>query len=133
MPDFVINDQSPSSDLDAPQGHAKGLIPRDYSKHPEGCFAFAEAFPDSLLITEDELDDRLQWAIEQKKTWLDMRDLYPNVLGSLDQDDYGYCWAFSSTKAMMYLHALMGTPKVFSGWCVGCQVKDFANEGGWGG
>jgi len=111
-----------------------GLIPRDYSTHPEGCFAWAEPFPDSLLVPEDEIDGRLQEMKGMKASLLDLRELYYGTLKSLDQDGKGLCWAFSSTKATMYLfHKMMNAPMVLSAWWVAGKVKHWADQGGWGG
>lgn len=112
---------------------AHGLKPRDYKSHPEGCFAWADPFPDSLLIPEADLDDALAEAKAQKRTLLDLRETHYDVLKSLDQDGLGLCWAFSSTKAAMYLRALMNEPLlVLSAWWVAGKVKGWRDEGGWG-
>jgi hypothetical protein len=45
----------------------------------------------------------------------------------------GNCWAFSSTKAVMYLRALMNEPGlVLSAWWVAGKVKGWRDQGGWG-
>lgn len=114
--------------------YSTGLKPRDYASHPEGCFAWADPFPDELLIPEDEIDGRLKEQAAQKASLLDWRTFYYSYLQSLDQDGLGLCWAFSSTKAMMYLRALEGEAmKVLSAWWVAGKVKNWRDEGGWGG
>lgn len=111
-----------------------GLQPRDWSEYPQGCFAWAEPFPDELLIPEDEIDDRIRYQEEQKASLLDLRSANYETLQSLDQDGLGLCWAFSTTKAMMYLRALMGEPALLlSAWWVAGKVKGWRDQGGWGG
>lgn len=46
----------------------------------------------------------------------------------------GNCWAYSTTAAVMMLRALSNLPYVrLSGHAVGCQVKNYRDEGGWNG
>jgi hypothetical protein len=116
-----------------PPDKATGLIPRDYSKHPVGCFAFAPAFPDSELVPESEWADRLAENRATKSGLLDLREAHYEVLHSLDQDGLGLCWAFSSTKAVMYLRALMNeAPLRLSAWYVAGCIKGWRDQGGWG-
>lgn len=111
----------------------RGLKPRDYRKHPMGSYSFAEPFPDSLLIPEDEIDDRIKQQEKTKSGLLDLREANYSVLKSLDQDGLGLCWAFSSTKAIMYLRAIMGvSPLILSAWWVAGKVKSWRDQGGWG-
>jgi hypothetical protein len=116
-----------------PPGKATGLIPRDYSTHPVGCYAFAPEFPDSELVPESEWADRLKENRDTKSGLLDLRTDHYDVLKSLDQNGFGLCWAFSSTKAVMYLRALMNEPpERLSAWYVAGQIKGWRDEGGWG-
>lgn len=113
---------------------ATGLIPRDYSKNPKGCYAFAEPFPDSMLIPEDELEQRIKDQEAKKASLLDIRNQHYSTLKSLNQDSLGLCWAFSTTKSMMYLRVIMGLPPlVLSAWYVAGRVKGWRDQGGWGG
>ncbi len=115
------------------QQHKRGLIPRNFSTHPTGCFAFAPPYPDSEIIPESEWADRLNEQQKNKASLLDMRDANYEILKSLDQNGYGLCWAFSSTKAMMYMIALMNEPLVrLSAYWVAGIVKGWSDQGGWG-
>ncbi len=115
-------------------GRAAGLIPRDYEANPVGCFAFAEEFPDSMLIPESEWAARLAAQMAVKATLLDLREANYDTLKSLDQDGLGLCWAFSTTKACMYIRARMGEPNMrLSAWWVAGKVKGWRDQGGWGG
>jgi hypothetical protein len=52
---------------------------------------------------------------------------------SLDQDGVGYCWNHSTTMAIMMVRALLGLPYVrLSAFFIGCLVKNYRDEGGWG-
>lgn len=45
----------------------------------------------------------------------------------------GNCWAFSTTKSVMYLRAAMGEPGLrLSAWMVASIIKNYRDEGGWG-
>src|SRR4051812_35839675 len=90
-----------------PAGRATGLIPRNYATHPVGCYAFAPVFPESELVPESEWADRLADNRRTKSGLLDLREAHYDVLRSLNQDGLGLCWAFSTTKAVMYLRAVM--------------------------
>lgn len=116
-----------------PVGCSTGLIPRDYGTHPQGCFAFAPAFPDSELIDQSQWADRLAFNRSNKSGLLDLRQANIDVLKSLDQDGFGLCWAFSSTKAVMYLRQIMNEPGIrLSAYYVAGKVKHWQDQGGWG-
>jgi hypothetical protein len=116
-----------------PRGKSTGLVPRDYRTHPVGCMAFAPEFPDSELIPEGEWADRLAENRATKSGLLDFRDAHYEALHSLDQDGLGLCWAFSSTKAVMYLRAIQNeAPLRLSAWYVAGIIKGWRDEGGWG-
>ncbi len=116
-----------------PKGKSTGLIPRPYHKYPVGCYAFAPAFPDSELIDPAEWPERLAENRAKKQGLLDMREANYEVLKSLDQDGLGLCWAFSSTKAVMYVRAIMNqAPLRLSAWWVAGIVKNWRDQGGWG-
>lgn len=116
-----------------PKGSSTGLIPRDYKAHPVGCLAFAPAYPDDELIPESEWGDRLAENRRTKSGLLDLRAEYYEILRSLDQDGLGLCWAFSSTKAVMYLRQAMNeAPLRLSAWWVAGVIKGWRDQGGWG-
>ncbi len=107
-----------------------GLVPRDFAKYPQGYLMCAKPF-DLPLFDESEWEDR---AREQEKNQSSLEHIRQQYgLDSLDQDGYGYCWAFSSTKAVMYVRALNNQPtKVLSAWAVASIIKNYRDEGGWG-
>ncbi len=116
-----------------PPGYSTGLIPRNYARHPVGCYGAAPEFPASELIPESEWANRLAEIRSTKSGLLDLRESNYEILRSLDQDGLGLCWAFSSTKATMYLRAIMNEPAVrLSAWFVAGVIKRWRDEGGWG-
>lgn len=120
------------TDFAAPTGHSMGLVPRDYAANPSGYMAAAATFPDELLIPEVEWKERLEEQQRTQSSLLDIRGKDYDTLKSLNQDGYGYCWAFSTTKAMMYLRAIMGQPGVrLSAWAVAAIIKNYRDQGGW--
>jgi hypothetical protein len=135
MPD-IINDQnadqfiSPIIDGDH---RSRGLIPRNYGSHPVGYIPAAPPMPDEELIPESEWADRLAEQQATKSSLLDLRQQEYETLKSLDQDGYGYCWAFSTTKAVMYARTKAGQPRErLSAWGVAAIIKGYRDEGGWG-
>lgn len=114
-----------------PPDRSTGLIPRDYRLHPVGCFEFAPAFPDEELIPENEWQDR--WTAQRGNSLLDLRNANYEILHSLDQNGFGLCWAFSTTKATMYLRAVANEVLLrLSAYWVAGRVKGWRDEGGWG-
>lgn len=116
-----------------PAGYSTGCIPRDYSVVPVGSMAFAPEFPASELIDQSEWADRLNENRKTRSGLLELREDNYEVLRSLDQNGKGLCWSFSSTKATMYVRALMGEPLVrLSAWWVAGKVVNWRDQGYWG-
>lgn len=136
MPNVIINDDTFQDHLQPVidgKPMSKGLIPRDFQSHPTGCFAAAPGFPDELLIPPSEQQAALDKQRSENASLLDLRNDEYETLQSLDQDGFGLCWAFSSTKATMYTRARMGLPPVkLSAWAVAGWVKGWQDQGGWG-
>lgn len=111
-----------------------GLNPRDYATHPVGCYAAAKPF-DLPLIPESEWEDRLQAQIKAKAQLSEVRNrgMGGKPMPSRDQNGKGYCWAHSSTSAVLILRAMEGQPYAdLSAFAVACVIKHFRDEGGWG-
>ncbi len=128
-----INDKNYRKYMDHP-GMSKGLIPRDYSKYPVGYLMQAKPF-DLPLIPRDQW----QSIIDMKNatnSWLDdIRDrgMSGSVIPSRDQNGKGYCWAHSSTSAVLLIRALMNLPySDLSAYAVACIIKNYKDQGGWG-
>lgn len=133
MAEFEINDSN-WKDFAAPQKvngelMGRGLIPRDFSARPYGSiFGLpAMALPE---FTDEEIEDRIADQERHKSSLFHMRADYG--IRSLDQASYPYCWAFSTTKAIMYLNARANNPvEELSGWMLGSVASNFQKTGGW--
>ena len=113
---------------------ARGLIPRDFTAFPVGAYKAAKPFM-MPLIPEGEWEDRLAFQQEQKAQVGNIRDVgnYGKQIPSLDQGNQGYCWAHSSTHAVMLIRAINNQPYIpLSAYAVACIIKNYANMGGWG-
>lgn len=115
------------------QRKAHGLKPRNFAAHPPGVWPSAPEFPDSLLIDEAEWPERLAEQVAKKTSLFDLRETHYEVLKSLDQNGYGLCWNFSSTKAAMYQRVLQNEePVILSPWWGAGKIKGWRDQGGWG-
>jgi hypothetical protein len=108
-----------------PKGH--GLVPRDYATYPAEMFA---------PPTEIKLIPRSEWSArikDQEKQESRISDVMKGAgVPCLDQGQVGYCWAHSSTGAVMAVRALNGQPTVpLSAYAVAATIKKGADEGGW--
>ena len=136
MPRLIIDDSTPIEV--ARSGGTRGLIPRNYETHPVGCYTSATP----MEVAEIPLIPRSEWVerirdMEANKTRLSdiRRTSGPNGgrIPSLDQDGIGYCWNHSAAMAVMMERALRNLPyKRLSAFFVGCLIKNYRDEGGWG-
>ncbi len=116
---------------------SRGLIPRDYTKRPIGCYSSAARFEavDMPLIPRSEWSERIRDMESQKSRLSDIR-LTGNagqIIISRDQDSVGFCWNHSVTSAVLLLRAVANLPYVdLSAFAIGCIIKDYQDEGGWG-
>ena len=108
-----------------------GLVPRDFEKEP--MYAAANEYPDSMLLDEKELKEAFEQQKADRATLWDLRNRANGLLDSLDQNGKGLCWAFSTTKAIMYARAMSGFigPKL-SGWWIAGRIMSWRDQGGWG-
>jgi hypothetical protein len=121
-------------------GGCRGLIPRDYSTHPVGFYASAPRL-DIPLIPRSEWSARIK-EMEQTQSRLSdirLRGNFGGPIPSLDQNAndgtrrWGYCWAHSTTHAVMICRAVANLPYVsLSAFAVAATIKNGRNEGGWG-
>ncbi len=113
-------------------GFSRGLLKRNFSTHPEGYHAAVPPYPDELLLTDDEIMKRLKQQQKDKGSMYDLRMANYDVLKSLDQNGFGLCWAFSSTKGNMYARVAAGLPPLrLSAYYVAGKVKGWRDQGGW--
>lgn len=117
-----------------------GYIPRDYESAPLGSLEGVNSVP--------------QWALTQypKETWKEriaelaakkmrIQDVLEaacsrpvNPFVCLNQNPTNYCWCYAVIHSIMIARELAGEPFIrLSPYSVACIVKNFSNNGGWGG
>jgi hypothetical protein len=116
---------------------ARGLIPRNFTTHPVGCYPSILPFHavDFPIIPESEWSERVRDKVATKSQLSDIR-LIGNAgqpIPSRDQNGKGYCWFHSGTSAQLLMRAVMGEPYAdLSAYAGACKIKNFRDEGGWG-
>lgn len=133
MPDLIIGDHTPIDHPDVSAGF-KGYIPRDPVQHPVG---YSAAIPPSQIkvFSRDEMIARIaeQEATKSRLSDILMRGDAGNPIPPLDQNGQGYCWAYGTVGALIAARAKQNLPyHRLSAHAVGCKVKNFRDEGGWG-
>lgn len=111
-----------------PDGMGKGYEARDFEKYPLGFSAPKAEVP---LLPRDEWTDRIE---EMERTESRITDL-TNFAGIVvkNQGRTNYCWINGVTFAVEVIRAMQGLPYVpLSPASVGCKIKNFRNQGGWG-
>lgn len=129
----IINDD-PSTRIweDAPQGQAKGYVPRDYKLYPKEMF---DPPSDIKVYQESEWDALYD---EQEARQSSLEHVFLSGPGgapafvNLDQNGHGYCWAYSTGHAIMMNRLAAGQPLVRLNPCgVAAIIKGGRDEGGW--
>jgi C1A family cysteine protease len=121
---MLIHDSTPA-DLLFPADKGRGLVPRDWSEHPAGFLSPPSEMP---LIPRSEWSARIKELETTKSRLSDVRGPIP----SLDQGQVGYCWAHSTTHAVMLCRAVANDPYIpLSAYAVAATIKRGADEGGW--
>ena len=115
----------------------RGLIPRDYSSTPLGSYANETSFDlDVDLIPRSEWSERIADMEANKSRLSDMHNYSGHNGGhikSLDQNGQGFCWAYSTTMAVMLLRMKSNLPyKRLSPHAVACKIYNFQDRGAWG-
>lgn len=124
----VITDSS-SMAISAP-GMSRGLVPRDWTKHPYGSCPYAGA-PKIDVIPRSEWDDRLELMDQTKSSLYDLCDA--RGIPVKYQNGISYCWIHGVTHCVEVVRGSMGLDVVgLSATSVGCKIKNFRNAGGWG-
>lgn len=108
-----------------------GLVPRDFQAHPPGYLkGVAAAFPSDLLVPPADFPALIDLEKETRSSLVDV--MKAQGVPSLDQGREGFCWAYSTSAAVMALHARDNHRVVpLSGHMVGCIIKGYRNQGGW--
>lgn len=131
MPSII--DDSTNNDVLFPKGFGQGFDPSQVvpNQFPQ---AFGDAPSELKIIPRSEWSARIKEKNERKASLYHLRQIAANgqQMPTLDQNGQGYCWAYSTTRCVMYQRALMNQPYVrLSAHAVGCKVKNFKDEGGW--
>ena len=125
----IIND-------DGQEQSATGYIPRDYDKQPLGSITATSAFPSHLILDDQQIKERIE---QLERTGTDLVSLLKAACDAkkficLNQNPTNYCWCYAVTHAVMIARFLANEPFVrLSPYSVACIVKNFQNNGGWGG
>lgn len=123
---MIIDDSTPI-DATLHPGMSRGYVPRDYSQYPADMFAPPTDIP---LIPRSEWDARID---EQEATQSSLEHVWRRTgEPPLDQNGKGYCWAHSTTSAVMLDRMKANQPRVrLSAFAVACKIKNFRDEGAW--
>jgi hypothetical protein len=114
-----------------------GLVPRDYSANPVGCYAGESPF-DAVsmpLIPRSEWSDRIKELVATKTQLSDFCRTGNNgqPIPARDQNGRGYCWIHSGCSALIAARARDGQPYAdLSAYAGACLIKNYRDEGGWG-
>lgn len=97
---------------------------------PYGALAGSKPFAaDFQVIPRSEWSARIKEMEQRQSRLSDLATWQP-----LDQNGTSYCWIFGCVNALMLTRAAQGLPHVrLSPASAGCIIKDFRNQGGWGG
>ena len=128
-----IIDDNTTVDPVAWSAGARGLIPRDMTAFPRGCYASAAAV-DIPLIPRNEWSERIKLMEADRSRLSDIVKIGDagNPIPGLDQNGQGYCWAYAVGHAVTALRAANNLPYVpLSPHAVACKIKGFRDEGGW--
>lgn len=128
---IVINDETPFSEA-IPADVTRGYEPRDFKTSPAEMFAPPSEMP---LIPRSEWDARIKEQEEQESSLEHIRlreGPGGQMIKSLDQGQYGYCWSHSTVQALILQRAAAHQPYVpLSAYAVAAKIKNYRNEGGW--
>jgi hypothetical protein len=134
MDELIIHDGNAHQFVNVdPNLHGRGLVPRSFAAVPYGSLPHAPAF-DLPLIPTSEWAERIadMEASGSRLSDIRMRGNFGQMIPSQDQNGKGYCWAHSTTGAVMIYRALANLPYVnLSAYGVACIEKSYRDEGGW--
>lgn len=142
--DFVINPLTPTAlYIDPIQDdglkRVRGLIPRDFSKYPNGKdggvdFLGGDSPAQIKVYPRSEWPQRIKDQVADRRRLSDFRAIGNggSIIPALDQNGKGYCWAHSTTGIAMLARAIAGQLYVpLSAYSVAATIKQGRDEGGW--
>lgn len=130
--EIIINDSTPMGSLIVGRSTGLELPPHRASLMGHEAYdGVAEAFPSSLLIPRSDWQGWIQ-EMEEKENGLDHQAIRAE-LPCHDQDGIPYCWIHGPTYAMENLRVVQNQKVILlSATSVGCKIKNFREQGGWG-
>lgn len=109
---------------------SRGRQPRDWSQDPLQGGRGARGI-DVKIFSEKELKEIFREKKKAKARTVDR--MVQAGMKAKDQKRTNYCWIFATTQGAQLLRINMGLPYVeLSSASIGCKVKNFRNEGGYG-
>lgn len=124
--EIIIDD---SYNVQVPPGQSRGLMPRDYDRHP-----FASGPTKKLdleVMSESDIKEEAKRK-EMNKTRISDIMIQGN-LPCKDQNGTNYCWINAPTHCVEYVILASGEGVVsLSPASVGGPIKGYRNSGGWG-
>lgn len=109
-----------------------GLVQRDFSALPLGCFAGVPAMTRSTY-DRATWPERIKDAEATKSRLSDIIEIgnYGKPIPSMYQDGYGFCWNHSLVAAIQAARAVNNQPYVeLSAFAGACIIKGYRNQGG---
>lgn len=129
MAGFVITDDDAFPDG---MEYGRGLDPRNYSIHPVG-YCSKPFLLDLIPSGSVEKFIRAKETSRGRLSDFRNRGNGGSPISSTNQGNTNYCWAHSSTAAVMLARTVAGEPHVdLSATSIACKIKNFKNVGGWG-
>ena len=135
---FVIDDNT-NNDVLYPKEHKRGYDPNQVDTTMHGSMRatiFGDAPGQLKIVPRSEWDARFdeQEELQSSVSHVFKRMNYGKPGKVLDQNGQGYCWNYSITQLLMLLRGLANLPYVeLSGHANACLIKNYRDEGGWGG
>lgn len=114
----------------APAQHKHGLEARERINRPSGSVRGLGG-PSINKIPRSEWDDRLEQMDKDKSSLWHLMDLIKSPVKN--QNGISYCWVHGITRAVeVRIGSQRNKPVLLSATSVGCKIKGFRNQGGWG-
>lgn len=118
-----------------------GYIPRDYTEQPLGSLQGVNSVPQWVLDKYGDKQVRKERIAELAAKKMRIQDILTEACVRevmrflcLNQNPTNYCWCYAVIHAIMIARELAGESFIrLSPYSVACIVKNFSNNGGWGG
>lgn len=128
--DIILDVDAPNDVLKEIIDRQSGYVARDIGLVPFGSQPGVRSFPDKLLMSWDEIKERIKERAEKKERASDY--LIGQKIPGTHQGRTSFCWYHSAVQPMRSWRAKRGLP--FIDLCAAygaCRVQNFRNEGYW--